>query len=79
MVLRSEYREFLEPLLKIVQGLEKRFPDRTVAVLIPEIVKIKWYDYLLYTYRARHLQAALMRKTGPLVVVINVPWRIVAP
>jgi amino acid transporter len=75
-VLRSEYREFLAPLQQVVRDLEKRFPDRPIAVLIPEIVKVKWWDYLLFTYRARHLQAALMRDAGAQVVVIDVPWRI---
>ncbi|HVC61563.1 MAG TPA: APC family permease [Acetobacteraceae bacterium] len=77
VVLRSEYREFLEPLQKIVREMEQRFPDRTIAVLIPEVVKVKWWDYLLYTYRSRQLQAALMRQSGRRVVVIDVPWRIV--
>jgi amino acid transporter len=76
-VLRSEYREFLEPLQKIVRNLEASYPDRPIAVLIPEVVKVKWWDYLLYTYRARQLRAALLRDSGPRVVVINVPWRIV--
>jgi len=76
-VLRSEYRQFLEPLQKIVHELEDRFPDRPIAVLIPEVVKVKWWDYLLYTYRARQLQAALMRDAGPRLVVIDVPWRII--
>ena len=76
VVLRSEYRRFLEPLQKIVHELEDRFPDRPIAVLIPEVVKEKWWDYLLYTYRARQLQAALMRDAGPRLVVIDVPWRI---
>jgi hypothetical protein len=77
LVLRSEYREFLEPLQKIVTDMEQRFPDRAIAVLIPEVVKVKWWDYLLFTYRGRQLQAALLRGTRRRVVVINVPWRIV--
>jgi len=77
VVLRSEFREFLAPLLKIVQEMEQRYPDRPIAVLIPEVVKVKWWDYLLYTYRARQLQAALVREAGRRVVVIDVPWRIV--
>ncbi|HUN44222.1 MAG TPA: APC family permease [Acetobacteraceae bacterium] len=76
MVLRSEYRQFLEPLQRIVHQLEDGFPERPIAVLIPEVVKVKWWDYLLYTYRARQLQAALMRDAGPRLVVIDVPWRI---
>ena len=77
VVLRSEYRQFLQPLLNIVRELEQEFSDRPVAVLVPEVVKVKWWDYLLYTYRARQLQAALVRHAGPRVVVIDVPWRIV--
>jgi amino acid transporter len=77
VVLRSEYRQFLQPLLKIVRELEQEFADRPIAVLVPEVVKVKWWDYLLYTYRARQLQAALVRHAGPRVVVIDVPWRIV--
>jgi amino acid transporter len=77
VVLRSEYREFLAPLQKIVSDMEHEFTDRAIAVLIPEVVKVKWWDYLLFTYRARQLQAALMREAGERVVVIDVPWRIV--
>ena len=77
LVLRSEYREFLRPLQKIVSDMEQRFANRAIAVLIPEVVKVKWWDYLLFTYRARQLQAALMREAGRRVVVIDVPWRIV--
>jgi amino acid transporter len=77
LVLRSEFREFLEPLQKIVSDMEQRFADRAIAVLIPEVVKVKWWDYLLFTYRARQLQSALVREAGRRVVVIDVPWRIV--
>lgn len=77
VVLRSEYREFLTPLQKIVQDMEQQFPDRPIAVLIPEVVKTKWWDYFLYTYRSRQLQTALLSYAGRRVVVIVVPWRIV--
>jgi amino acid transporter len=77
LVLRSEFREFLEPLQKLVNDMEQRFADRAIAVLIAEVVKVKWWDYLLFTYRARQLQSALMREAGRRVVVIDVPWRIV--
>jgi amino acid transporter len=77
VVLRSEYRQFFEPLQKLVHEMEETFPDRAIAVLIPEVVKVKWYDYLLYTYRSRQLQSALLHEAGRRVVVIAVPWRIV--
>ena len=76
-VLRSEYREFLAPLQTIVRDMEQSYPDRAIAVLVPQAVKVTWWDCLLYTCRARQLQAALVHDAGPLVVVIDVPWRIV--
>jgi amino acid transporter len=78
-IVRSEYRQYLKPLLDIVHGLELEFPHRPIAVMVPELVKQRWWDYLLYTYRARQLQDALLHESGRRVVVINVPWRIEEP
>jgi hypothetical protein len=45
-----EYCGFLAPLHKIVLDMEQRYPDRAIAVLIAEVVKATWWDYLLFTY-----------------------------
>jgi hypothetical protein len=34
-------------LLKLIEGLEAEHPSRTIAVLIPEVVKRYWWQQLL--------------------------------
>jgi hypothetical protein len=66
-------------LLQFVAQVERENRGRQVAVLIPEIVKERWWQYLLHGYRARGLRAALLRYGGSRVVVINVPWYLEEP
>jgi amino acid transporter len=69
----AQYRNIEEPVLKIVDQLERRMPSREIAVLIPEIVKIHWYQYLLHTDYAGHLRKQLLLHGGTRLMVINVP------
>jgi hypothetical protein len=48
-------------------------------VLIPELIKIRWWQHILHTHRARHLRTALLRYGGSRVVVMNIPWYLEAP
>jgi hypothetical protein len=73
MILQAQYRALHEPILKLVDQLEERFGGRRFAVLIPEIVKQHWYQYLLHSHRARKLRTQLLSRGSPLTV-INVPW-----
>jgi Amino acid permease len=70
----SLYRSFVGCLLKQVTELAAEQPDRPIAVVIPEIVKTHWWDYLLHSFRARRLRTALLRDGGPNLVVVMVPW-----
>jgi hypothetical protein len=74
MALHAQYRAMQEPLLKLVQELEMKFPGRRVAVLIPELVKQRWYQSILHTYRARRLRSQLLTYGGSRLTVISVPW-----
>ncbi len=74
MVLLSPYRRLFHPLLDYIQQLKAAYPDRTIAVLIPELVESRWYQYVLHNQRATGLKAALLLRGGPRVTVINVPW-----
>jgi hypothetical protein len=74
MILQAQYRAIHEPVLKLVQELEAKFGPRSIAVLVPEVVKQQWYQHLLHTHRARHLRSQLIRHGGSRVTVINVPW-----
>ncbi|MDB5606084.1 MAG: putative aminoacid/polyamine transporter, permease protein, partial [Bradyrhizobium sp.] len=77
--LEARYRRIEGPLLQFVSETEKQHPERPIAVLIPEIVKEHWWQYLLHTHRAHRVRAALLRYGGSQVVVINVPWYLEEP
>jgi len=77
--LSAPYRRIHAPLLKLIKELRDKNPDRTIAVLIPELVKRHWWEYVLSNQRARRLRAAVLDYGGPRVVVIVVPWYLTAP
>jgi amino acid transporter len=79
MVLQAPYRRIHVPLLQLIEQLEAEHPSRTIAVLIPEIVKRRWWENLLHTHRARRLRNALLRYGGSRLVVINAPWYLEEP
>jgi amino acid transporter len=74
VVLPSPYRRLLTPLLDYIATLKEEHPGRQIAVIIPELVESKWYQYLLHNQRATGLKAALLLRGDQRVVVINVPW-----
>ncbi|HET9147821.1 MAG TPA: APC family permease, partial [Acetobacteraceae bacterium] len=74
LLVRSPYRRFLKPLIRLVRQAEHRNPNRTVAVLIPELVKLRWWDYLLHSLRARNLRNAILQEGSARTIVIDVPW-----
>ncbi|HEY2294797.1 MAG TPA: APC family permease [Thermoanaerobaculia bacterium] len=74
--LQSPYRQFLEPLLRFTVRLEREHPGRTVAVIVPELIKKHWWQYVLHNRRARRLRRTLLQRGGSRVVVIGVPWHL---
>ena len=74
MVLLSPYRRLLNPLMDYIHQVKLAYPDRTIAVIIPELVESRWYEYLLHNQRATYLKAALLLRGDPNVAVINLPW-----
>jgi hypothetical protein len=74
VVLTSPYRDVITPILEYVLDLERRHPDRQVAVLIPEMVEPHWYHYFLHNQRAQWLKALLLLKGNQRINVISVPW-----
>ena len=77
--LSAPYRRIHAPLLQLIKEVKKENPDRTVAVLIPELVKRHWWEYLLSNHRARRLRSAVLDYGGSGVVVIGVPWYLTEP
>jgi amino acid transporter len=74
VVLASPYRLILGAILDYTLEQVRKNPDRTVAVVIAELVESRWYHYLLHNQRANLLKALLLLKGNGRIVVINVPW-----
>jgi amino acid transporter len=72
--LSSPYRLLVAPLLTFIDRVKEAHPGRLIAVIIPELVEARWYQYLLHNHRATTLKAALLLRGDQRTVVINVPW-----
>jgi amino acid transporter len=75
-VIQSPYRKFLDPLIDYIERLKQQHPDRLVTVVVPEVVKRRWWQFLLHNYRAERLRSALLRRGDPRLVVVSIPWYI---
>jgi amino acid transporter len=73
-VLKSPFRFVVQPILDHVLEIERKNPDRTIAVLLPELVERQWYQYFLHNQRARILAARLLLQGAHRIVIVNVPW-----
>jgi hypothetical protein len=79
MCLPTPYRRPHVPLLKLIDETQARHPDRTIAVIVPEVVKQHWWQYLLHNQRAWRLRRALLCYGGDRLVVTSVPWYLDQP
>ncbi len=75
-ILSSPYRKVTGPLTTYLNQLKPLYPDRLIAVIIPELVEMRWWAWLLHNHRATALKANLLLLRDPRIVVINVPWYI---
>ena len=73
-IVASPYRLIGKPLLRYIAQLKDKYPDRMIAVIIPELVETRWYEALLHNHRAAWLKATLLLQGDGRVIVINVPW-----
>jgi hypothetical protein len=74
VILRSPYRLVLTPIFEHILELERQYPDRLIAVLVPELVERQCYYYVLHNQRAAALKLILYLKGTGRIIVINVPW-----
>jgi len=77
-VVESPYRLLFTPILNFVADIERKFPNRYITVLIPELVERHWYHYFLHNQRGAILKALLFLRGNQNIAVIDVPWYIVA-
>ena len=75
MLLASPYRQLHGPLMDVIAKIDEDTPGRSVAVLIPELVKRRWWERFLHNQRADRLRRMLAEHGGPRVNVIITPWR----
>jgi amino acid transporter len=73
-VLKSPFRFVVQPIIDHVLDVQKKNHDRTIAVLLPELVERQWYQYFLHNQRARILAASLLAHGTRRIVIVNVPW-----
>ncbi len=74
IVIYSPYRRLFAPLKQVVSDLQHAHPGRDMAVIVPELVGTRWYQYLLHNQTAALIKAYLLLSGFRRVVVINVPW-----
>jgi hypothetical protein len=78
-MIQAPYRRFQGPLFKLIERLEQEHPSRTIAVLVPEVVKRHLWQHLLHTHRAWRLANSLLLYGGSRLAVMIVPWYLEEP
>ena len=73
-VLKSPFRFVVQPIIDHVLEVDRKNPDRIIAVLLPELVERHWYQYFLHNQRARILAARLLTQGTHRIVIVNLPW-----
>ena len=74
VTLQSPYRFILLPLVDHTLKMAQEHPERTIAVLVPELVVRRWWENLLHNQRAQMLKLLLLVKGNQGIVVWNIPW-----
>jgi amino acid transporter len=71
VILRAPFREFYGPLLDWVETLAAREANRTIAVVVPELIVRHWYDVFVRG-RPTLLKGLIAMRGNPRIVAINV-------
>ena len=75
-VLPSPYRFVIIPIVRFILELSKKHPDRSIVVVIPELVEDKWYEYFLPNQRGRLLEWVLLARGDERIFTVSAPWYI---
>lgn len=73
-IVLSPYRAVVLPLVNYVGALQRRRPDLTVTVAIPELVVRRWWHALLHNQVGLRLRALLRSRPG--IVLASVPYHL---
>jgi len=73
-LLPSSYRLVVLPIVNFILEVERENPSRRIAVVVPELVQLRWYHHFLHNKRAAMLKALLLIRGSQRIVLVNVPW-----
>jgi hypothetical protein len=74
VILPSPYRFIVLPIVEYILKLTDKFPDRKIAVVIPEFVEDRWYEYFLHNQRGRLLEWVLLAKGNKRIYTVSSPY-----
>jgi len=72
--LPSPYRFVIIPFVQFILDLSKQNPDRSIVVVIPELVEDRWYEYFLHNQRGRLLEWVLLARGNERIFTVSAPW-----
>jgi amino acid transporter len=74
IVLESEYRSVIEPLMDYIDGVRETHKGGVITVVLPEFVPTRWWQHLLHNQTAWMIKGMLLFKRG--VVSTSVPFHL---
>jgi hypothetical protein len=75
VILESPYRLLLEPLLQYIAEIaERRQPNETITIVVPQFVPGRWWQNFLHNQTAIMLRLALLFRKG--IVITDVPFHV---
>jgi amino acid transporter len=73
-IIESPFRSLVGPLLAYIDAMHTQRPNKTLTVILPEMVPAHWWEHVLHNQTALRLKAALLFRPG--VVVADVPYHL---
>ncbi len=73
-VLPSPYRFIIIPIVQFIVALSEKHPNRSIIVVIPELVEDRWYEYFLHNQRGRLLEWMLLVHGNERIFTVSAPW-----
>jgi amino acid transporter len=73
-VIPSPYRFIIIPIVQFVLDLSKTHPERSIIVVIPELVEDRWFEYFLHNQRGRLLEWVLLARGNERIFTVSAPW-----
>jgi amino acid transporter len=70
----SPYRELTKPVLRFLDGLEQRWHNDTITVIIPEFVVTRWWEQIFHNQSALLLKGRLLFRRSTMVT--SVPYHV---